>query len=114
MAKLDFQKVSKSPSITYVAASATGDTYDNFNEAFVHIKNANATTARVVTVLASTDPVVTREAGSLPVADITVTVPAGDSVLFSATPAHVTAGGQVALTYDDAADLTLAALHVAQ
>ena len=115
MAKIASQKVDKSGSVkTYATASFGGDTFDSFPGVFVHVKNAHASVARTLTVVAVDDPLITPEAGSLTVPDITVNVPAVGDAVFAVPASHMTNAGLVIMAYDDEADLTLAVFNVAQ
>lgn len=115
MAKINAQKISKSSSAhTYSAASSGGDTFDSFDGIVINAKNAHASIARVITIAAVTDPLITPEAGSLVVPDIVITVPAVGDRLFSVPPSHLSSAGLASMTYDDEADVTLAVLYAAQ
>lgn len=115
MAKISHQKVDKSGSVkTYSTAAAGGDTFDSFNGIFVNIKNGHASVARTVTIAAVDDPIITTEAGSLAVPDVSVNVPALGDAVFSVPQSHLSAGGLASMTYDDEADLTVAVFHVEQ
>ena len=115
MAKLTAQKISKSSAAhTYSVASSGGDTFDVFDGVVVNAKNGHASIARVITIAAVTDPLITPEAGSLVVPDIVITVPAVDDRMFSVPASHLSSAGLASMTYDDEADITLAVLYAAQ
>ena len=115
MAVIAKQVIDKSGSVkTYVSAATAGDSFLSFPGALVHFKNAHATVARTVTIAAITDPLSTTEAGSVPVADVTVTVPAVGDAFVAVPGAFQSTGGSVAMTYDVETDLTLAVLYVGQ
>lgn len=113
MATLTLQKVNKSSAaLTYSAASSGGDDFSSFDGVFVHAKNANVSTSRVITVSSIIDPLITPQAGSLAVPDVVITVPQSDDRIFAVPPSHISSGGSVSMTYDNEADITLAVCHV--
>ncbi len=114
MAALTQQIVNKSgDALTYAAAASGGDSFVNFKGVVVHAKNANVGATRTITIAAVTDPLSTPESQDLDVPDIVVTVPADGDRIFNVPPSHTSAGGQVSMTYDSEADLTLAVLNAA-
>lgn len=110
MAVITVQTATKeSPlSPTYAACSAGGDTFANNGRVMLHFKNANLSTARVVTI----DSLVACSYGFDH--DVTVTVPAdGDVVVgFLEINRFNDAQSDVSMTYDNEADLTVAAIKI--
>ena len=115
MAKIVIQNVNKSDqALTYAVASAGGDTFDTFDGVYVHAKNANVGSTRIITIAAVDDPISTPEAGSLAVPDIVITIPTEDDRMFAVPPSHLSVAGLASMTYDDEADITIAILNVKQ
>ena len=112
MALIATQKLTKTGGLTPVAASAGGDTLNPDNHTAVQAFKANAGDT-TITIAAVTDPLITKEAGSLAVPDIVITVPTDDQIMFSIPASHV-ANGVATMTYDSETDLTLNVFKVEQ
>lgn len=100
-------------SVTYGAASAGGDTFvnDGSEKQFLHVKNANVGSARVITVSADVSTTTKPGFPTLDVDDIVVSVPLSDERMIGPIP--LTAyGASTAITYDDEADVTLALIKI--
>lgn len=113
MALIATQKLTKSGGLTPQAAAAGGDTLNPDSQTFVQAFNANAGATRTITIAAVTDPVITNEAGSLAVPDITIVVPIEGENMFSIPSSHIS-NGIATMTYDDEADLTINVAKVEQ
>jgi len=115
MTLLTSQKVDKSNvAKTYAAASAGGDTFAGFPGAFVHVKNGNGSTARVLTIAVVDASVTDRKGGAFTTSAIVINIPANGNRFFAVPATHTDKAGIVTMTYDDEADLTIAVLYVAQ
>lgn len=109
MANLTVQKVvltGITPS--YVAAAAGGDEFVNSGRIFIHVKNANVSVARTVTVDSQTPCSQGYDH------DAAVEVPASSEKMIGPFPKDRfnDTAGKVQITYDDEADLTIAAIEV--
>ena len=93
---------------TYEAASAGGDEVLNSGKLFLHVKNANGSTARTVTVDS-------QQACSQGYDhDAAVSVPASSERMIGPFPKDRfnDSGGKIQISYDSEADLTIAAIEV--
>jgi hypothetical protein len=92
---------------SYDAADPAGDTFANDGNTMLHARNAG-TAARQVTVRSQ---VANPPPGTSP-ADVVVTVPAGGEVMVGPFPpsAFANQSGLAEVAYDDAADVTVAAI----
>jgi hypothetical protein len=93
---------------TYNAAAGGGDEFVNNGEIVLHVKNANGASARQVTVDAPT----TCNRGSTH--DSVVSVPLSSDRFIGPFPTayYNDADGKCQITYDNAADVTVAVLKV--
>ena len=96
---------------TYASAASGGDVATNDGKLFLHVKNAHGSVARSVTITA----VQTYIADGTALSDRVVSVPAaGERMIGPFTPGGFNnASGQIAISYDDEADVTIAALNLA-
>lgn len=88
--------------LSYAAAAAGGDDFPNDGNTYVILRNSSA--GNVVTFAA------TGAEGGVDIGDLQVTVPAGESMLVGPFATHVfnDSSGQVAMTYDTEANLSIA------
>ena len=105
MATLSIQQIDRSGlSPTYASAASGGDEFPHDPNAFIHVKNGDATSVTVTVVSQySSNP------QGLASTDLTVTVPGNEERFigpFSET-AFADADGNVQLTYDDVSSVTL-------
>lgn len=118
MALIDVQNITKAgAALTYTAAAAGGDTFQNGGNIIVHAINAHASTARTLTITTVSTPLSTAESEDLIVANIAITLPsyAASSQLgsiFRVPESHTGSGGIVTMTYDDESDVTIAIARI--
>jgi expansin (peptidoglycan-binding protein) len=96
---------------TYNTAAAGGDVFVNDGKTYVHLKNGSGASIDVTfDAVASID---TAQAGTIPVADTVVAVPAGgERIVGFLPPARFNnASGQVAMTYSGVTSLTVAVIR---
>jgi hypothetical protein len=93
---------------SYQAAAAGGDEVVNSGRIFIHVKNANGSTARQVTV----DSQAPCSQGYDH--DAIVSVPASNEKMIGPFPKDRfnDSGGKIQISYDNEADLTIAAIEV--
>lgn len=109
MAELTVQKVVlEGITPTYVAAAAGGDEFVNSGRVFIHVKNANGASARQVTVDSQTPCSQGYDHNAV------VSVPLSDEKMIGPFPKDRfnDTSGKVQITYDNEADVTIAAIEV--
>lgn len=98
----------------YVAANAGGDTFVNpqgANAPFAHIKNGSASAITVTVTRQITSANVQGE-GSVPLANLSVSIPANSDKMIGPFPQTFNnASGQVALAYSAVASVTVAVIN---
>lgn len=111
MAELTVQDVSKTTTLTptFAAAASGGDTFENNGRVLVYAKNGNVGASRTITVNSLVNCSMGHDH------DITITVPASSEEMcgFFETNRFNNSSNQVSMTYDDEADITLAAIRIA-
>ena len=115
MAELTVQQVTEAGdnSVTYISATAEGDTADNNGNMFLHIKNGSGGSI-TVTITAQTTSVDNGMYGELTKANASLAVGAsGEAFIGGFAPAAFNDGnGEIAITYSAVTSLTIAALYV--
>jgi hypothetical protein len=109
MAVINKQKLKEeglSPS--YVAASGTGDSFNNNGDEFLHVKNGH-TADQTVTIDSSKNSVSDSYYGKLSKSDVVVSVPAGGSMFIGPFPVGGF-GRTASVTYSGVTALTVAVL----
>ena len=92
------------------AAAAAGDSVDYSSGQFIVVKNGDSG-SHVVTIAAPDSTTDTGNLGLLAVADIAVTVAAGDYAFIAVPPGYAQSGA-VAWTYDDETSVTVGVFGV--
>jgi hypothetical protein len=93
---------------SYQAAAAAGDEVVNSGRIFIHVKNGNVSTARQVTI--DSQAVCSQGYDH----DAIVSVPASSEKMIGPFPKDRfnDSGGKIQISYDNEADLTIAAIEV--
>ena len=112
MATLTVQEVNKDGlEPTYSAAASGGDTFNNDSDRkFLHVKNGDAS-SKTVTIAAIVSETERPGFGTLAVADISVSVPAGSAKLIGPIP-RTAYGTQPDIQYSAITSVTVAALEL--
>lgn len=98
--------------VAYAAAAEAGDTFAGGERAFLHVKNGAGAT-RTVTIAAQVDTVHVPGVGTISVPDMVVAITAGeDRMIGPFGSAYRNAAGNVAVTYDDEASVTVAVVEL--
>lgn len=116
MATLTVQRVSKAGIAdvagALAAAAALGDEVDSASGLLVVMANGDAS-PHTLTVAAPVANTACGNFGSLPVADLTLVVAAGDIGFLTIPPGYRDSDGNYAWTYDDVTDVTVGVFSLA-
>jgi hypothetical protein len=92
------------------AASAGGDSFLNNERTFVHVKNADVTNTKVITITRAIVSIRVDRSGDVPIADLVVNVPPAKEYAFVAPVG--TYGAKPTMAYSSSSGLTVAARRI--
>lgn len=114
MADLNYTPITPSgiDDATLTAADAAGDSFPADNNKLFRVLNGDAS-PHTVTIGKPSNDTVCGNLGKIALSDIVITIPAGESRLFTLPTGYAGSDGKFTLTYDDVTSVTVGGFSIA-